>query len=145
MSAKAIAVLMAIIAIFTSGYIVGHKMADDDFEKYKVNQGQATIDAEKSVVEKQQKQSIITGEVSHDYESKISAIDALYNSVLGSTGTASHTANIPSSTGGRNGAAGGDGLSCGSRSALINLAKKADIQTQRLIACQQWITEQSAQ
>lgn len=123
---------------------------DDTARKLAESQQQAIIAQQAVVLQKERAATTITNGVSHAYENKITSIDSAYASVLGGVyagvnGPSINAGAVPGPTGGYHGAAGATGLSRANKAILVRLAHQADDQTQRLIACQAWVTQQSAQ
>lgn len=106
------------------------------------------IAAENNVILKERLDNQKTNEVSSAYETKISAIDNQYNAAVdgvrgGGNTTSNSVSNISQSVPGNTTTANRNELSQQDKTILIKLAKQADIQTARLVACQTWVKEQS--
>lgn len=108
----------------------------------RVAQQTALIEAQTKVIETQNNQAKITAEVSHDYQAKIAALRLKYDRLHASTAGDS-VSGLPDTPLGYNAATGRIQLPRGIAEHLRDLIFKADEQTQRLIACQDWIRKQT--
>ena len=115
-------------------------------DKIQKAQDIAVINAESGVISTERENEAKTKEVSNDYQNHLYAINTRYDSIL--DGLRSYTAQpdslpgISSAIPGHHDCPRANGLSKRDKAAIIALAKRAEIQTARLISCQSWIAAQ---
>lgn len=132
--------------VVLSGYLGWHFNGlryEAKIDAQQVAQQNNTIAAEKAVITKEEKAATITNEVSNAYEKSVNAIDDRYDGLLLTPDPAvNDLPSIPGGASGHHAAACPDKLSTDRKKATALLMKQADIQTQRLIACQSWVKGQ---
>lgn len=139
---KPIAIAALAGALYFGGYHVGAhsvKMQWDAADNKKI------IATQRNLLFNATENLKITNEVSNDYQAKTAALDLAYNAAFDSLrdGLPDTIPGISNGGPGHNAAACPNGFSRRNKEAFIALSKQADFQTQRLIACQAWITKHS--
>ena len=107
------------------------------------------ITAQNGVLSTERADSLITNQVSNDYEKRINGLDSNYSAVF--SGLLAPAANSASSglpgfsatSCGRNAAPGSNGFSRANKELIAKLMREADRNTAKLVSCQAWAKEQS--
>lgn len=141
---KIVAIIVALTAFGFYNYHKGEEHVQGKWDAEKALQQQAIIDAQLSVITKERDDQNVTNEVSHAYQTKISAIDAMYAAAVDGVrgaldASAAGVPALPPCEPGHNAATCTNGLSRDSKAALLTIMHDADVQTARLVACQGWI------
>ena len=147
--------MLAIVAcalLFGGGFALGDKYENNKWSAAEAKRVEATqsnlITAQNGVIAKERAGTAITNKIGGDYEKSNAAIDSSYDAILnGLRGTGASTASnglpgVSAPAAVNNGAACTNGLSEQNKESLIALARDAQRNTAKLIACQQWIEEQ---
>lgn len=141
---KPILCVLALLAAYGAGYYREAGNCTAEATALREKQEQAIIDQQVSVIAKERRATGITMGVSNDVENAISAITKRYDGLDGVLGqihpNPAAVSGVPASAAGHHGSTGNCGLS--QSAARRKIEEKLDIQTQRLIGCQAFITQQ---
>lgn len=130
-----------IIGLTMGGFLVSlpYKLKIANME---AAQAKAIIAAQESVIDVERNQANKTAEVSRDYQNRIAALNKRYAEWVRIDAATRNLPKVPNTPGGHNGTPSGVALSR-DIPAISGLMHLADLQTQQLIACQNWIRQQS--
>lgn len=103
---------------------------------------QAAITAQQRAAQTERHDQLLTETNSHDLQIRLNAIDSQFDAaLLQHTAAPDHLPGIADSQPGHSCTAHPDRLSWADKQFLLGLAKQADEQTARLVACQNWLKE----
>lgn len=145
---KAIAVALLALALFFWGYHTGAHNVQAKWDAQKLVDSQALVAAQTGVITQEHRAETLTLGVSNDYEKSVAGIDGNYAAFIDGLRPSAQAGislpAIPEAPGGHNAATCTHGLPDTDKAHLVAVAKDADIQTQRLMACQAWIRAQAS-
>lgn len=129
---KIITVALVIITTYGYGYKTGMDSVQKEWDK-------TIFAAQERAIDMQKQQTKISGEVSRDYQNKISDLRKRYNDLMRLYSSSNGLPAIPGAAAGHNATSGANGLSRAIPQDAGYLMFQADEQTQRLIGCQNWV------